>query len=735
MDHPFSLRRQRYYLMQPSTLPDGKSAPSLPPHHPNAMPGLPPQETARLHKPLTYTQIEARLLPRYDSLRDLEAAASRLADAVMRNEKVGISGDYDCDGNCSTALMIRFLAESGLPPGHIEVHIPNRKEEGYGINRDAVGAMKGKDVGLLFTLDNGTLAHGPLAHARAEGMDVVVVDHHPNSADQPLPKEALVVNPKRADEPLRTDPYGAPDLAAVGVSWLVCRRATQILAERGYYTRQGITPPDPQRWLGLVAVATQADVVNIQSPLNRQLLMAGLRVIQRGEDPYITSLARVAGVPDVRQLNEEDISFKLAPMINAPGRLNQSVAWAFLSPISATTTPVAALLADAQDQTTSLYTYLRKHRAPRLPINREAERALQEARTTPPPPAEMTAPTELVIHPMQYALMVTSKKLNDLRKTVEHMVLREARPLADRWIKDHPESGTLLLAGEDWHEGVIGIVAGKLKEQLTMPVIVASINPETGLCKASARSIKTPDDRVDIGQCFRDLCEKEMLMLKAGGHPMAAGASFEARHIPALRQRVEEMLGEASQHARATIHQPVTGLVEVAAAAPGSNMSYQAQLHQWLQTQKTWGPFGEGTPKPLIGLHGMAIRHLHRSRDGRHVYFDLCPPARFSDTPPIRGAAFHAAGTPLEDAIRRAASPQQSMPGAPLQLPVFLGTIEQDADTKAAPGALRFLLNDVLELTTQPGEKTATLQAAFHTTDDVQGMLSLAPNTTARSHR
>ena len=124
------------------------------------------------------------LMPELMRLKDLEKAATRIADAIEQGEEVGLSGDYDCDGNSSVALLRRLLLQSGVPEARIHTHVPNRVSDGYGVNRNAVEAMDGKQVSLLITLDNGTLAYEPIRTAAARGMDTVVIDHHPNSADQ-----------------------------------------------------------------------------------------------------------------------------------------------------------------------------------------------------------------------------------------------------------------------------------------------------------------------------------------------------------------------------------------------------------------------------------------------------------------------------------------------------------------------------------------------------------------------
>lgn len=682
-----------------------------------AIPEMDAQSAQSFFSPVSYATLRSDILPRYNQLKDLESAAERLADAVQKGEHIGISGDYDCDGNCSTALMVRFLQSAGVPPNRIEVHIPNREIEGYGVNGQAVEAMRGKQVSLLMTLDNGTLANKPLALAHQLGMDVTVIDHHPNSIGHTLPMGARVVNPRRSDESetIRHDAYGIGDLAAVGVTWLVCRRATEILQARGHYSKN-LPAPDPRDWLGLVALATQGDVVNIRRPLNRALMKEGLKVIREGRDPYIAALAKVAQVSSLAQVNEEDISFQLAPIINAPGRLNQSVAWNFLSPANATSTPIDTLIRAIHRQNVDMHQHAHSHYQRLRGTDPAADRYIGAYLDAPVQSPGQPVPSDIRIDAKQYALMLGSRAANQRRKIEEQLVLREARAQAASYIEQHPDCGTLLIAGEGWHEGVIGIVAGRLKEEFNRPTMVASLNPHTGIYKASARSLKTPHDTVDLGNAVRAMCEQEGLMLKAGGHAMAAGASFEKSKLDAIRARLEERLGPAANQARQTQRILLAGVLDYAAAHPATGLAPDEALRWFTQQQESLRPFGEGTVKPRIGLYGMAIRHVHRSRDGRHLFFEIHPPVSFGHPQVIQGAAFHAAGTELETALMQAAQPMQRVPDEhhPLLRYMLTGTVSPspEGETRGQP-AIRFQLDDVLPYQITQGVHGSAVQDAL----------------------
>ena len=635
-------------------------------------------------------------------LRDIEAAASKLADAVQTaasgGKAIGISGDYDCDGNCSTALMVRFLQSSGVPAEKIHVHIPNRKAEGYGVNRDAVAAMDGHDVGTLITVDNGTLAHAPLEDAVARGMHAIVIDHHPNSPDHSLPNGPVVVNPKRADEPLKHDKNGVADLAAVGVSWLVARRATEMLQARGHYAAQQLPMPEANDWLGLVALATVGDVVNMRRPLNRALVSEGLQVIRDGRDPYIKALAEASRVPDILKLKASDIAFSLTPVVNAPGRLGQSVAWAFLTPPDATATDIAQLVPGARNEVRSFHRGLQQAQqnlADQSWLDSTGnlqKQMLWTLREGEEPPVGTSPPPALSLS--QHTLLMLSVQANERRKLIETALVRQALPQARTMLgddPDNPQCETLLLAGEHWHEGVIGIVAGRLKEEFNMPVMVASIDPVSGMCKASARSVRTPDESVDIGTFVRDACENKKLMTKAGGHPMAAGCSFKREHLEAIRAEMEAQLGPAARHARLHHARPLAGALNLVEMNRASNQSMREQLHAMLQAQTAAEPFGEGAEKPVFALFGARIGPLSTARNGRDLSFTVTPDMPLA-ADAIRVSAFKAVGTTIETLLRaaeRAAEPMEY---------VLVGTLEHPYKDG---GDVEFRLDDVVAVPLQ----------------------------------
>ena len=253
--------------------------------------------------------LEPRLkdvLPDPSHLADLDRVAARLADAVVAGERIGIVGDYDVDGATSTALAASWLAALGIAA---EIVVPDRLADGYGANPAILRRLADAGCRLVLTLDNGTSAFEALAFAAAQGLEVIVVDHH--AAEQELPPAYGIVNPNRPDQ---SSPLG--HLAAVGVTFVVLAAAARELRRR----RFARPLPDLLSLLDLVALGTVCDVVPLDG-VNRALVRQGLKVAARGTRPGLVALARAAGIETVEQ--SWHLSFLLGPRLNAGGRLGE----------------------------------------------------------------------------------------------------------------------------------------------------------------------------------------------------------------------------------------------------------------------------------------------------------------------------------------------------------------------------------------------------------------------------
>lgn len=453
-----------------------------------------------------------KLMPNPDVLKDMNKAAKRIAQAVMTQEQIAIIGDYDVDGATSSSVLRLFLEEAGSKP---LIHIPER-EEGYGPSKQAVDAFKAQGATLLITVDCGTTAFEPLEYAAAQGMDVIVIDHH--EAEARLPQIYAVVNPKRLDEE-NDFPY-LKFLAAVGVAFMAVVAVNRELRAQKFYS-DAKPEPDLLKWLDLVALGTVCDVVPLKG-LNRAYVRQGLKIMANRNNIGLTALIDKANLSEAPTAFH--LGFVLGPRINASGRVGD---------------------------------------------------------------ADMSH--KLLCCTDSYQAQLMADKLNEYnvaRKDIEAYVMLQAIEMLEGTPQAYPIA---FVAGEDWHQGVIGIVAGKLKERYNVPSFVMSI--EADEVKGSARSIP----QVDLGALIIAAKEKG-LITKGGGHTMAAGFSLEKEQIKAFRdfvgQYVVEKIGSEA----------VTPVLDIDAEldAAGANL----ELVDYLEKLE---PYGAGNKEPLIVLKNVHL--------------------------------------------------------------------------------------------------------------------------------
>ena len=252
-------------------------------------------------------------LPDPSLFRDMDAAAERLAQAVLSGETVTVYGDYDVDGATSAALLIRLLRDLGHDARY---YIPDRLLEGYGPSGAALVRLAEEGSSLIVTVDCGAMAHEALAQAHDAGVDVIVVDHHKCSAE--LPVAAALVNPNRLDESEEGAAHG--HLAAVGVAFLLAVALVRTLRARGFF-EDGRPEPDLMSLLDLVALGTVADVAQIRG-LNRAFVAQGLKVMARRANIGMAALIDASRLKRAPACS--DLGFALGPRINAGGRVGES---------------------------------------------------------------------------------------------------------------------------------------------------------------------------------------------------------------------------------------------------------------------------------------------------------------------------------------------------------------------------------------------------------------------------
>jgi single-stranded-DNA-specific exonuclease len=494
-----------------------------------------------------------RLMPDPSSLTAMDDAARRIADAVMRNEKVTIFGDYDVDGATSSALLASFLRLAGLDP---VIYIPDRIFEGYGPNVPAIRALAERGTRLLVTVDCGTTSHEPLAEAAKLGLDVVVIDHH--QADEQLPPAVAVVNPNRLDDLSKLG-----HLAAVGVTFLVLVAVNRELRTRGYWTAAR-PEPDLLDLTHLTALGTVADVVPLRG-LNRAFVAKGLIAMRRREHAGLTALmdvARLAGPPEPWHLG-----FMLGPRINAGGRIGR---------------------------------------------------------------ADLGAQLLMLDDPVEAARIAAElDRLNRERQAIEQQTLAEAEAEAMAALGIEEKGAVVVTAAAGWHPGVVGLVAARLKERFGRPAFAIALEPgDTGT--GSGRSITG----VDLGRAVRHAVA-EGLLIKGGGHAMAAGITLRRGALAEFRAFIEEALAPAVEVARRDRALLIDGAVSAAAA----NLELFATIDRA-------SPFGAGNPEPIIALPGHTIAYADPVGQA-HVRVRL----RAGDGAGINAIAFRAVGQKLGDAL------------------------------------------------------------------------------------
>lgn len=491
-----------------------------------------------------------------DTLDANTRAARLLADALSRDARMLVVGDYDCDGATGVATGVLGLRALGA---HADYLVPNRFEHGYGLTPDIVDlALRHPRLGrpdVLITVDNGVASLEGVAHARQHGLQVVVTDHHLPGTQ--LPDADVIVNPN-----LQGCGFGSRNLAGVGVMFYLLMALRAELRARGAYA----TRPEPALGdlLDLVALGTVADVVRLDRN-NRILVQAGLQRIRKGlARPGILALLAVAG-REARTATARDLGFTLGPRINAAGRL---------ADISL---GVDCLL--AQDPTQA------------------------------------------------HALATRLDAINRDRREIEAEMNEQALEVVG--VPD-PGQRSVVAFSPDWHQGVIGLLASRLKERFARPVLaLARDDQNPGVLRGSGRSIE--------GVHLRDLLDRvdRLLpgaLLKFGGHAMAAGLSLQEARLDDFRKALDIAIDELCDPA---CFEPIL------ACDGGLKVEdLTAQTVRLIQDQ-VWG---SGFPSPLF-VDTFEVRH-QRLLDKGHLKLELLLHGRswsaiwFGRSQPLEGPAW-----------------------------------------------------------------------------------------------
>ncbi|MCS6825528.1 MAG: single-stranded-DNA-specific exonuclease RecJ [Caldilinea sp.] len=457
-------------------------------------------------------------------LRDMSKAVQRILKALEKQETICVYGDFDVDGVASTALLVSALQALG---GRVGPYIPDRVDEGYGLNRDAVMRIAGQ-AQLLITVDCGVRSLAEVACAVEHNLDVIVTDHH--SVGNDLPPALAVINPRRPD-----CPASFKRLAGVGVAFRLAQAVLRAAAHERW------SPLSPDRvseveagLLDLVALGTVADMMPLLDE-NRSLVRRGLEIINTAPRPGLEALMLQAGLRK-GLVDATAISFRLAPRLNAAGRLG------------------------------------------------DARLAYRLLRTRDPNEA----------HQLADALNV----LNERRRALTEAAQAEAeQQLAERLAQDPP---ILIVGGEAFEYGIVGLVAGRLTERYYRPAVVMRRDAEE--VRGSARSIP----EFDVSQALDEVAH---LLVRHGGHPLAAGFTVKRMHEPALREALETLAA-----ARLSDRSLLRPTLLIDAMTPLS--------------QVTWGlaeqlarlePTGQDNPPPTLMAPAARVRSVRTVGGDKHL--------------------------------------------------------------------------------------------------------------------
>ena len=462
-------------------------------------------------------------------MTDMKIAVKRILKSRDQEEKIMVYGDYDVDGVTSTSILYMFLEEIGCL---VDYYIPDRHEEGYGINMEALMEVKDRGFKLLISVDTGITAVKEVAYSNEMGLDVIITDHH--ECQDVLPSGVAVINPKREG-----DKYPFKMLAGVGVTF----KLIQALART--------TDVENKIWkyLDLVAVGTIADIVPIYGE-NRTITKLAFQSMPTTWNKGLEALMKVSDL-EGKKMTAGRIGFGIGPRLNAAGRIKHAKEAVELFILNDTSKCMT--IAEGLDQD------------------------------------------------------------NKNRQSLEKRIFEEAVALIEA-SSNPPDQKVIVVASENWHHGVIGIVASKLVEKYYRPIIILTI--KDGVASGSARS-------VEGFNLYLALKANGHLFDKFGGHEMAAGMSLQEKNIEALEKGLNLY---ADEHMEKDVLIPKLKVDMV--------MKMEDIGLELIEEIQKMEPFGMGNPEPTFICEG-PIHHMKKiGKDQTHLSLEL------GMNPKIRGVGF-----------------------------------------------------------------------------------------------
>ena len=446
---------------------------------------------------------------------DMEIAVERIIKSIENKEKVIIYGDYDVDGITSITVLKSFLEDRGLK---VSQYIPNRLEEGYGLNKLAIDQIAKNQYTLMITVDCGISGIEEVEYANLLGIETIVTDHH--EVGEKIPNAIAVVDAKRKD-----NKYPCRDLAGVGVVF----KLIQALG-----IKLGLEEKEYLKYLDIVCVGTISDIVPLVDE-NRVISKLGLMLVAQTKNMGLKSLLISSGY---KNIDSNTISFGVAPRINACGRMGH------------------------------------------------ADEALK-----------------LFLSKDIYEVNELTKKLNEyntLRQEKEKYIYNDAIKQIE---KDKlNEKNAIIIGGENWHHGVIGIVSSKITELYFKPSILLCYEDE--LAKGSGRSIPGFDLHDALMKC-------QNTIEKFGGHAMAIGITIR-------RERVEEFREAFEQVAKEAKIDEIIPIINIDAKINLSEINKET-----VASLKQLEPFGEGNKTPIFVFRNLKIDSIRALSEGKHIKMTL----------------------------------------------------------------------------------------------------------------
>jgi len=471
------------------------------------------------------------------ALIDMERAVTRIEQALVNREHITVYGDYDADGVTSSALLFLALRSLKQPEAILDYHIPHRLHDGCGLNLPVLDQLKARGTSLIITTDCASSDVEQVEYARSLGIDIIITDHHHPPAE--LPRAYAMINPWRSD-----CAYGERYLCGVGIAF----KLTQAL-----YRAHKRSTEQELELLDLVAIGTIADIAPLLGE-NHTLVRLGMQRLNATRKPGLKALIRAANLQPGR-LRERDISFGLAPRLNAAGRMKEA--------------SIAFELLTTDDEETAT------------------------------------------------VLAAELEQLNISRQQQTEELMKNVREQA----RSQSTQPVILVSGNDWHEGIIGLVAGKLAEEIKKPVLVLNNDSQTKLSRGSARSQKN-FNIIEALRSFGDQLERY------GGHTQAAGFTIKSERIEHLREHLLNWQENAELAAPPLIEgtelSDLTGIVieqepleSLAAVTPKmvdlTFTKIESLTYSMYKTIRRLSPFGASNPEPIFKMEKLCLLDMWAS--------------------------------------------------------------------------------------------------------------------------